>query len=115
MQPYPGPGPRTVISTDGGFDPVWSRDGKELFYRKGDRMMAVSLDTEPRFRAGIPQPLFEGAFQKEANIESGSRTYDVSPDGQRFLMVEGEDEETSELHVVLNWFQELEARVPGAR
>ena len=114
MQPYPGPGGRTVISTEGGYGPVWSRDGKELFYRNGDRMMAVRVVTEPRFSASMPETLFEKASLSEGSAEGGSRTYDVSPDGQRFLMVERGDE-SGELHVVLNWLEELEARVPGAR
>ncbi|HXV61680.1 MAG TPA: protein kinase [Vicinamibacteria bacterium] len=113
VQPYPGPGRRTVVSTEGGFDPVWSRDGQELFYRNGNRMMAAKIATAPRFTASMPQTLFEGAFLTDIPA-SGSRTYDVSPDGQRFLMVEG-GEERSEVHIVLNWLEELEARVPGAR
>ena len=88
VQPYPGPGRRTVVSTEGGFDPVWSRDGQELFYRNGNRMMAVKIATAPRFTASMPQTLFESAFLSDTPA-SGSRTYDVSLDGQRFLMVEG--------------------------
>ena len=117
VQPYPGPGTRTVISTEGGYGPVWSRDGKELFYRNDDRMMAVTVETEPRasrFSASVPEMLFEGAFLSEANPDSGSQTYDVSADGQKFLMVEAGGT-GAELHVVLNWLEELEARVPGAR
>jgi dipeptidyl aminopeptidase/acylaminoacyl peptidase len=117
VQPYPGPGTRTVISTAGGYGPVWSRDGKELFYRNGDRMMTVTVETEPqfsRFVASVPAILFEGEFLSDPNAASGSRTYDVSADGQRFLMVEA-GETRGELHVVLNWLEELEARVPGAR
>ena len=114
VQPYPGPGTRTVISTEGGYGPVWSRDGKELFYRNGDRMMAVTVETEPRFSASMPKMVFQGAFLSNVLPGSGSRTYDVSADGQRFLMLET-DEVRAELHVVLNWLEELEARVPGAR
>lgn len=57
---------------------------------------------------------FQGAFLSEAFPASGSRAYDVSADGQRFLMIEV-GETRAELHVVLNWLEELEARVPGAR
>ncbi len=125
VQPYPGPGTRTVISTEGGYGPVWSRDGKELFYRNGNRMMAVTVEMKARsstsstsstssnFSASSPEMLFEGEFLSEPSA-SGSRTYDVSADGQRFLMVEA-GETRAELHVVLNWLEELEARVPGAR
>jgi hypothetical protein len=112
VQPFPGPGPRTVVSTDGGREPVWSRRGDELFYRNSDRMMVVKVETEPRFRVSIPETLFEGKFANEPVLASGSQTYDVSPDGQRFLMVEQGDQHF-ELRVVLNWLDELEARVKG--
>ncbi len=110
VQPYPGPGPREVISTNGGYQPVWSRDGKELFYRNGDRMMAVAIQSDPEFRAGVPELLFEGLFLSERPT-SGSQSYDVSLDGQRFLMVQSQGS-SNQLQVVLNWFEELEARVP---
>lgn len=61
-----------------------------------------------------PKTLFDGKFLTEPGEGSGSHTYDVSADGRRFLMVEVGDER-DELHVVLNWLQELEARVPGPR
>ena len=100
-----------MISTEGGYGPVWFRNGNDLFYRNGDRMMAVTVETEPqssRFRGSVPEMLFEGEFLSEPS-GSGSRTYDVSADGQRFLMVEA-GETRAELHVVLNWLEELEAR-----
>ena len=105
-----------MISTEGGDGPVWSRDGKELFYRNGKRMMAVTVEMKARssnFSASSPKMLFEGEFLSEPR-GTGSRTYDVSADGQRFLMIEV-GETRAELHVVLNWLEELEARVPGAR
>lgn len=114
VQPYPGPGPRTVVSTGGGREPVWSRAGGELFYRSGDQMLVVAVTTAPKFRAGVPEVLFAGAFLQEQGSTSGSQTYDVSPDGERFLMVERGDA-GSELHVVVNWLDELKARLPGAR
>ena len=62
VQPFAGPGGRSQISTDGGSEPVWSRDGRELFYLNGDRMMAVEITTAPAFRAGAPRLLFEGRY-----------------------------------------------------
>ena len=62
VQPFAGPGGRSQISTDGGTEPVWSRDGRELFYLNGDRMMAVEITTAPTFRAGTPRLLFEGRY-----------------------------------------------------
>ena len=54
VQPFPGPGRRWAISTDGGDEPVWSRDGRELFYRNGNAMMAVPITSQPTFAAGVP-------------------------------------------------------------
>jgi hypothetical protein len=101
---------RTPVSAHGGTDPVWSSDGSELFYRDGESMMAVSVDTGATFRAGTPERLFEGRFELGVH---GSLSYDVSTDG-RFLMVErSRDEMTDRLHVVLDWFNELEHVMPA--
>jgi serine/threonine-protein kinase len=112
VQAYPPPGPKWQISTDGGEQPCWSRSGCELFYRNGDRMMAVGVELKPTFRAGRPQPLFEGSY-----FSFGlSGSYDVAPDG-RFLMIRPDPEESGPAHVkvVLNWFEEVKRRVPGAK
>ncbi|MGH9254272.1 MAG: protein kinase domain-containing protein, partial [Vicinamibacterales bacterium] len=85
VQPFPGPGGRTQISTDGGTEPVWSSNGRELFYINGDRMMAVDVTTTPVFKAGTPRLLFEGRYIPSPN---GVAAYDVSRDGQRFLRVQ---------------------------
>ena len=111
VKPYPGEGRIIPISTDGGDQPVWAADGKELFYRNGDKMMLVSVQTEPSFQAGTPKLLFEGSFANSwgNNISN----YDVAPDGQQFVMVkETEDQEVGQIHVVLNWFEELKRLVP---
>jgi eukaryotic-like serine/threonine-protein kinase len=115
-QPYPGPGGKWQISTVGGTEPVWNPNGRELFYRSGDRMMAVDIATQPGFVAGTPRMLFEGRYEvAPAPIVN----YDVSPDGQRFLMVKpGEQAQAAptQINVVLNWFEELKRRVPtGAK
>jgi hypothetical protein len=100
------------VSVDGGTDPVWSSDGTELFYRNGEGMMAVPVETGAIFKAGTPELLFEGRFELGVH---GSLSYDVSADG-RFLMIErSHDETTDRLHVVLDWFEELERQVPAAR
>ena len=102
--PYPGPGGKSQVSTDGGTSPRWARNGKELFYRNGDKMMAVDVDSGTTFRAGTPKMLFEKAG-----------AYEVSSDGNRFLMVRPAaplQTQTNEMHVVVNWFRELQERVP---
>jgi eukaryotic-like serine/threonine-protein kinase len=62
VQPYPGPGGKWQISTDGGTEPLWSRSGRELFYRSGARMMAVDVTTQPTFSAGKPRILFDRQY-----------------------------------------------------
>ena len=111
--PYPGPGPRHQISTNGGFDPLWARDGKEIFYRTDDdQMMVVPVRLEPEFKAGKPKVLFEGRFQSKVREVLH---YDITPDGERFVMVESEEESApTEIIVVLNWFEELKRLVPTA-
>jgi Tol biopolymer transport system component len=109
VAPYPGPGGKFLISTEGGATPRWSRDGRELFYRNGDKMMAVDVQTSPGFRAGSPKVLFHGTY---------GNSYDVTPDGKRFLMIKppaAAQAPRDQLTVVLNWFDELRRRVPVAK
>ena len=115
VQPYPGPGGKWQISTDGGMEPVWNRNGRELFYRSGDKMMAVDITAQPSFSAGKPRMLFEGQYQPSPFVYEN---YDVSPDGQRFLMlkpVESGDAAPTQINVVLNWFEELKQKVPTGK
>jgi len=113
VQPYPGPGGKWQISTDGGAEPVWNRNGRELFYRSGNKMMAVETTTQPTFSAGKPRMLFEGQYLTN-DFPNLSAAYDVSGDGQRFLMVKETEaaRSTAQINVVLNWFEELKQRVP---
>ncbi|HEY3123968.1 MAG TPA: protein kinase [Thermoanaerobaculia bacterium] len=105
---YPGPGGRSPVSIDGGTDPVWSRDGRELFFQCGGKMMATAVETRPSFRAGVPKPLFE-----LTNLED----YDVALDGKRFVMIRRQAEDTTprSLAVVLGWFDDLRRRVPAGK
>ena len=106
VRPFPGPGGAIPISTDGGTLPMWSADGGALFYRNGDTMMVVTVDTGVSFSAGTPEVLFDGAYN---NINND---YDVSRDG-RFLMVRPDPNATADrLQAVLNWVEELKVRVP---
>jgi serine/threonine-protein kinase len=106
---YPRGGKWTV-SSDGGVEPVWSADGRELFYRQGDRVMVVTVTTRPSFSAGEPQVLFQGRYDLSV---TGDSHYDVSPDGRHFAMVAlGEESAPARIHVVLNWSQELERLLP---
>jgi serine/threonine protein kinase/Tol biopolymer transport system component len=112
VQPYPGPGGKWQISTEGGTEPAWNPNGRELFYRSGDKMMAVDIASKPGFAAGTPRILFQGRYDVGP---VPSVDYDVSPDGQRFLMVKSTEQEQAaptQINVVLNWFEELKRRVP---
>ena len=129
VQPYPGPGGKWQISTDGGQEPVWNPRGGELFYRSGSRIMAVDVQVGqasrpapsedrsgdlslPSFSAGKPRMLFDGPYLPTT---ASLPFYDVSPDGQRFLMlkpVESQASAPTQINVVLNWFEELKRRVP---
>ena len=113
MQPFPGPGGKSQISIDGGNSPRWARNGRELFYRNGDKMMAVEIETKPSFRAGKPKILFEGRYEVPLTGRQPAPGYDVAPNG-KFLMIRGVTEQNStvQLNVVQDWFEELKRRVP---
>ena len=110
VKPYPAPGGKWQISTDGGNEPVWNRNGRELFYRDRNKMMAVETTTQPSFSAGKPRMLFEGQYVPGSGPEFPN--YDASPDGQHFLMIK---ESRARLNVVLNWFEELKQKVPTGK
>ena len=107
---FPAPEGSRRISAEGGREGVWAHTG-ELFYRNGNQMMVVEITTDPTFSAGTPQVLFEGDFQR-GNLSNAN--YDVSPDGQRFVMIQegASDSAPPQINVVLNWFEELKQRVP---
>jgi predicted Ser/Thr protein kinase len=114
LQPFPIPGGKWEISTDGGTEPVWNRNGRELFYRGGNRMMAVDVVTQPTFTAGKPRLVFEGRYV--ARTGGSPANYDVSPDGQRFLMIKGSEETpATQINIVQNWFEELKQKVPTGK
>jgi serine/threonine-protein kinase len=108
VRPYPGPGRVVQVSIGGGAEPLWSPSRDELYYRSIDglRVMRVPFRTEPGFAAQAPQLLFEGPF---VTCCPWGRTYDITPDGERFLMIRDAENRTAplEFEVVLNWFEEL--------
>ena len=111
VQPFPGPGGKWQISTDGGTEPAWNPNGRELFYRTGDSMMAVPVTTQPSFSAGRPTVLFRGAYLASTFPLTGT-TYDVTRDGQRFVMIKDQATSLTQINVVVNWFEELKRLVP---
>jgi eukaryotic-like serine/threonine-protein kinase len=112
VQPYPGPGGRWLISTEGGTDPIWAAGGRELLYRSGDDIMAVAVQTAPAFTAGSPRRVLEARFE----ASEASRNFDVSRDGQRFVMVRSDESAAPlQFHAVFNWLSELQRRGRGSR
>lgn len=111
VRPYPGPGGKWQISDNGGTEPVWNPKGHELFYREGKKMMVVEYEGQQVFSAGKPKELFEGPY---VPTPRSFPDYDVSPDGQRFLMLKPAEEQQSSSHlvVVVNWVEELKQKVP---
>ncbi|MBN2031327.1 serine/threonine-protein kinase [bacterium] len=112
IKAYPGPGGEEPVSTNGGFEPTWAKDGRELFYREENKMMVVSVETEPSLRLGLPELLFEEPYYStQANSQ-----YDIHPDGNRFLMLKTEESEssTNQINIVLNWFEVLKEKMAGA-
>ena len=114
VRSFPGPGGKWQISTEGGAEPVWAPNGRELFYRNGDKMMTAAVEIKPVFAASTPKLLFEGHYEAGNFFE---RDYDVSPDGQRFLMIKASEQEqaATQLNLVLNWSDELRRLVPAAK
>ena len=106
---------RWQVSTSGGRTPVWSRSGNELFYLAPDRtIQGVRVEGSPSWRNGTPTTVLQGNYLLPTDVQVG-RTFDIAPDGKRFLMVKagsGEDAPAQSLVVVENWFEELKRLVP---
>jgi len=122
VQAFPGPGGKWQVSTDGGTEPVWARNGRELFYRSGRKLMSVEITTNPAFVARNPKTLFESDYQPNV-VVFGRQNYDVTPDGQRFIMIRSKESAAAannpfmsknapQINVMLNLFEELERKVP---
>jgi hypothetical protein len=107
VRPYPGPGAATQVGVGG--SPVWSPDGGRIYFRRGDGLMAVEVELGETVVASEPVALFGG------NYGGGwAPTFDISPDGAHFLMIEITPvQRANKLHVVLNWFEELKRLVPA--
>jgi len=109
VTPYPGPGRRIPVSIAGGLSPIWSVDGKELYFRQGSKVMAASIVLGSEINVSTPVELFDGPYTVDL---SGHQRYDVAPDG-RFLMVE--NSEDFRVVVVEGFFEELKRLVPTDR
>jgi hypothetical protein len=107
-----GEGSIWTISNGGGVEPVWSADGRELFYRADDKMMSVDVAMAATLSFGKPHVLFEGSYMFGATESQG---FDVSRDGRRFLMLKPERRfEAMPLSVIVNWFDDVRRRAPAS-
>jgi serine/threonine protein kinase/Tol biopolymer transport system component len=108
------------FSTKGGLCPLWSKDGQELFYRKGNSVIAVVIETAPTLRPGESEELFSGPYVSPIikGGEISSNPWDIHPDNQRFLMIKEAGAAASgaagprKINIILNWFEELKQRIP---
>ena len=111
VRPFPEGEGQSQVSAQGGVQPRWSRDGKELFYVEGDTLMVVEVSTSPSFKTGATVRLFQNP--DFMGVDASEITYDVSSDSDRFVLVEtveSEEAKAPSIHVVQNWFAEFRDR-----
>ena len=112
VKPFPSGEGKSRVSIDGGSLPRWSRRGDELFYVSGNDIMAVHVQTKPSLVLGQPQKLFSRRPVAADRGEGYYDSYDVSADGQRFVMLQSDEQQTTNqrLTIIQNWFAEFEDR-----
>ena len=103
-------GARVPVSSGGGGEPLWSRDGHRLYFRSGTRLMVATVTTSPRLAVSAPELVFQGPYA----TESYHPNYDVAPDGRSFVMIRPV-EQNRQLVVAVNWSEELRRRLGGGR
>jgi serine/threonine-protein kinase len=112
VRPVPGPGARVQVSTNGGDEPVWSRAGRELFYRTGTHLLSASLMSRPALALVRRDTLFQDQFASPGTLHAH---YDVFPNGKEFVMLKAltaGDSPAARLIVLMSWTQELKRRAP---
>ena len=119
VRPFPNvDAGRQQVSTNGGTQPLWARNGQELFYESMGTLMRVPVKTGATFERGTPEKVFDASPYLVRPLGAGpGRMYDVSADGQRFLMIKETsvaDERPPSARIILvqNWFEELKRLVP---
>jgi hypothetical protein len=113
VRPFPNvEAGRWQISSGGGVKPAWARSGQELFYLASSNwMMSAPVRLSPTFSFSAPVKLFQGRYFEGAS----GRSYDVAPDGKRFLLIKYSEDRAAapaDMVVVLDWFEELRQRLP---
>ena len=105
VRPFPGPGAAVRVSSNGGIEPVWARNGKELYYLEGRNMMSVAVEAGAAFNFKPAVRLFESTYARDQQPPS----YDVAADG-RFVMIKPDSSGKTPITVILNWQERLSAR-----
>jgi hypothetical protein len=108
VRPFPGPGAQVTVSVGGGQTPVWSRDGRSIFYANGTKLLAAAVASSPTFSVTARDVLFEGNY---VLMNPGHAGFDVSPDGKSFLILRPVAYHEEQIVVIPNWAAELHA--PG--
>jgi dipeptidyl aminopeptidase/acylaminoacyl peptidase len=113
VMPFPGPGPSLQVSVDGGYEPLWSRDGRMLFFQNGNVLMATEVAAGTPARFGRPRTLYEGRYRRSPN---GNTPWSLSPDSQRFLRIQQAqpDPPMNRIDVVLGWGEQV-TRMAGGK
>jgi hypothetical protein len=112
VRPFPGPGRRVQVSDVGGGQPVWSADGARLFYRTQQALWVADLaERGENLSVSARTPLFEGDFF--GGPESAKATYDVHPDGRRFIVSRAAGGSATEIVAWIDWLPEMKARLGG--
>jgi hypothetical protein len=114
VRPFPDvDGGRTQVSKNGGNSPLWSPDGKELFYRNENEVISASVETTPTFKIVNSKVLFKDSYFYRPSVVGS--LWDISPDGNRFIMLKidmAQSQVPTQFNVVLNWFEELKEKAP---
>jgi len=113
LREYIDEGRKELVSTEGGVNPAWSRNSRELYYINGKSMMVVKVTLDPDFTLSAPERLFEGSY---VTLPGGNlwANYDVGDD-ERFLMLKKSGDADVQLICVHNWFEELKRRAPAGK
>ena len=114
LQTFPTPGRKMQVSTEGGTQPVWARDGRELYYRSGQGLMAARITPGERLLVDTPVVLFKDTFLRPQG--DAHTTFDVFPDGS-FLFIEGTESNVGPATVTaaFNWAEEMKRALQAAR
>jgi len=110
LQPVPPTGARYQVSRAGGAEePRWSRDGSKIYYRSGLRIMVVDVQLSPEIVLSEPRVFYEGSF-----VNVGGRSFEISPDGKRALVIKGPEDTARSIRLITNWLDEVERIVSAS-